>query len=109
VTNSTQTDYTLEIRVENVFYKNLILKANEIGSNSFYFEEPEPKKITFTVVQTGITSTELLNLVAYTGTLPIINKSDINLMLYLNPRGKTNNDVDRDIWTDSKTGSKLQG
>ena len=110
VTSSEQADYTLEIRIDNAFYKNLMIKANEPGSHSFYFDDAKlDKKIVFTVVQTGISSTEVLNLTKYTGDLPIINKNDLNLMLYLNPKGKTNNDLDRGVWKDAKTGSNLQG
>jgi hypothetical protein len=50
VTNNAQTDYTLEIRVDNIFYKNLVIKANESGSCPFYFEDAGQKRITFTVV-----------------------------------------------------------
>ena len=109
VTDNTQTNYTLEIRIDNIFYKNLVIKANEPGSCPFYFEESGQKRITFTVMQTGTSSTEILNLIAYSGELPIIDRERLDLMLYLNPKGKTNNDMDRNVWINSKVGSNLQG
>lgn len=109
VTENAQTDYTLEIRIDNIFYKNLVIEANQSGSCPFYFEESGQKRIVFTVMQTGASSTEVLNLTAYTGELPIIDRERLDLMLYLNPKGKTNNDMDRNIWADSKVGGTLKG
>jgi hypothetical protein len=109
VTSNTQTEYTLEIRIDNIFYKNLIIEANKSGSCPFYFEDAGQKRIAFTVMQTGASSTEVLNLTTYSGDLPNIDRENVNLMLYLNPKGKTNNDADRNIWADSKVGSTLKG
>ena len=41
-----------------------------------------------------------MNIVKYTGNLPTINPNRTDLMLYLNPRNKSNNATDRDIWVD---------
>lgn len=109
VTSNSQTDYTLEIRVDNIFYKNLIVEANKSGSCPFYFEDAGQKRIAFTVMQTGASSTEILNLAPYSGELPIIDRERLDLMLYLNPKGKTNNDADKNVWADSKVGSTLKG
>ena len=109
VTSNSQTDYTLEIRVDNIFYKNLIVEANKSGSCPFYFEDAGQKRIAFTIMQTGASSTEILNLAPYSGELPIIDRERLDLMLYLNPKGKTNNDADKNIWADSKVGSALKG
>ena len=38
----------------------------------------------------------------YSGRIPVINSQDTGLMLYLNPRGHSNNSVSRDIWTDTR-------
>jgi hypothetical protein len=50
----------------------------------------------------GIVNTETLDIIPYSGELPVIDGSSDSLMLYLNPRGKSNDAIDRDTWTDSK-------
>lgn len=104
VCNETNKNYTLEIRINNIFYKNINITSNIASTYSFYFEEAETKRIQFTVLETGVSSTVELILTAYTGQLPIIDLTRDDLMLYLNPKGKTNNDADRNFWADSKAG-----
>ena len=112
VTNEVNKTYTMELRINNVFYKNIIIQTNVENKYDFYFEDAENKRILFTVLETGVSSAIELNLTAYTGQLPVIDLTRDDLMLYLNPRGKTNNDVDRDTWLDAKKGqlaAKLEG
>ena len=104
VTNESNKEYSLEIRINNIFYKTINIISNQADKYSFYFEEAETKRIQFTILETGVSSTIELTLSPYTGHLPIIDLNRDDLMLYLNPKGKTNNDADRNIWTDSKKG-----
>ena len=112
VTNDVNKDYTLEIRIDNVFFKDLSIKSNVAQNYNFYFEESGSKKLQFTIKETGVSSTLDFLLTEYTGNLPVIDLNNDSLMLYLNPKGKTNNDAKRDEWADAKRGqliAKLTG
>ena len=103
VTNEVNKNYKLEIRVNNVYLQTINITSNTVGFYDFYFEDEGIKKIQFTVLETGASSSIELQLEPYTGKLPIIDLNKTELMLYLNPKGKTNNDIDREFWIDSKT------
>jgi hypothetical protein len=52
------------------------------------------------VNELGLPYYTYLDIVAYTGNLPTINPNRADLMLYLNPRNKTNNATDKSEWAD---------
>jgi hypothetical protein len=58
------------------------------------------------VLGLGLSYTNYLTIKPYSGNLPVIDSSRSDLMLYLNPRNKSNDAVDRDEWVDSSGGYK---
>ena len=104
ITSASAKTYTVELKINSVFYKTIIIEPNVEDEYSFYFEDAGDKRIQFTVLETGATSTFDITLTPYTGNLPLIDATRADLMLYLNPKGKTNNDVDKNIWIDTKGG-----
>ena len=97
-------DYTLEIRVNNIFHKSLTITSNTADYYTFYFEDTGTKRVQFTILETGVSTVVELEVSKYSGQLPVIDLNRGDLQLYLNPKGKTNSDTDRDIWVDSKNG-----
>jgi hypothetical protein len=53
------------------------------------------------VAETQSRQTAILDIKSYTGNMPTIKPDNGNLMLYLNPKGKANNAVDRAEWKSS--------
>lgn len=92
--------YTLEIKLNNQTYRSLEIQSNTLDTYNFYFEEKGAYQAQFTVVEAGIISTIPMVITPYTGNLPVIDPTRDDLMLYLNPRGKTNTGVDRAEWSD---------
>ena len=98
-------NYTLKIAIDNEELASLNCLSNrQLSDESYnpyylYFEEQKNYSLTCEIIETGTKYEEFISVVPYTGKLPIIENSP-ELMLYLNPRGKSNEAIDRDIWKD---------
>lgn len=94
-------DYTLEFIIDNKTQDQLTIKANVLGSHNLYFENSGAYSLTVQVVETQSRQTGVLDIKPYNGNIPTIKPDDGNLMLYLNPKGKANNAIDRNEWKSS--------
>ena len=93
--------YTLDISLDNVSQIKLNISSNNKGEYSLYFEEQNNYVFKAAVMEMSTVSySSNLNINPYTGNLPIIDSSRSDLMLYLNPRNKSNEATDRDEWND---------
>lgn len=99
-TGDSSKTYTLEIRLNGELKTDLTVTSNEFNSYNLYFEEKGTYNLVCKVKELGIEATAQLNIVEYTGELPVIDPTLDELMLYLNPKGKSNDATDRDTWTD---------
>ena len=95
-------NYTLVISIDDEEHDKLTVVANQLGTCKFYFEDIGRYNITFTVLEIAQSYSTTFNIVKYTGEIPTINVDRADLMLYLNPRGNSNDSVDRNKWWDHK-------
>ena len=80
----------------------LTATSNTIQSYNLYFEKRGVFRLSVSVVGLNLSNQVDLDIKPYTGDLPVIDGTSDNLMLYLNPRGKSNDAVNRNTWTDEK-------
>lgn len=71
-----------------------------IGEFVQYFDTAGEYTLSFDT-SSGLSKTYNVSVVAYEGELPIIKPSDPRLMLYLTPRGHSNDSTTRNTWADS--------
>lgn len=102
MTSETNKEYTLTIKLDGKVKTEEIITSNVANSYNLYFEESGTYTLVCSIPELGLTYQKYLNIVKYTGELPIIDPVKEELMLYLNPRGKSNNAVDKNIWKDTK-------
>jgi hypothetical protein len=98
VTGGANKEYTLEIKLNGKVETQLKITAHTPLTYNLLFEELGKYTLNMTVVELAKTFTTLLEITKYTGDLPVIDTERDDLDLYLNPRGKTNEVLDRDIW-----------
>lgn len=100
VTAESNKAYHLSISLDGVEKTELAISSNNASSYPLYFEEKGTYTLLCSIVELALSYSQYLNIVAYTGNLPIIDPTRGDLMLYLNPRGKSNDATDRDEWKD---------
>ena len=104
VEQDTNSQYTLNIYLDKVNDQSKpvsqeIIKAKVLDSYPLLFEEQGSYVLSLEIPELGIVYTKTLNITKYTGQLPVINTNRDDLEVYLNPRGKTNNSLDKSTWT----------
>lgn len=102
VTNESNKEYTLDIKLNGVSKTQLKITSNQLLDPPYdlYFETKGNYTLLCTIVELAISHREMINITPYSGNLPIIDPTRDDLMLYLNPREKSNDSTDRDIWKD---------
>lgn len=93
-------EYNLVVTVDGKEHDKLTIIANQPGSCKFYFETVKEYAVQFTAQGTGQMYATKFNITKYTGNIPTIDAVRSDLMLYLNPRGQSNNSTSRDSWWD---------
>ena len=94
-------NYTVDISIDGVNKALLSVTTNQLNTYTLYFENKGNYTLTTTVVEmSALTQTFPIQVVEYSGNLPVINPSDSSLMLYLSPKGRSNDAIDRDRWND---------
>ncbi len=101
LTSDKDKEYTLVIEVAGSEPKKYTILSKTRGKETLYFEEEGTFITRFIISELPMASftTELV-IQPYTGNLPVINPGDKDLMLYLNPKGKSNKAHDRAEWKD---------
>ena len=100
LTNESNKDYTLDVQLNKVTKAQLGVKSNVSDDYNLYFETAGTYTLDVEVIEMNITYTAPITISKYTGELPVIDSARDDLMLYLNPRDKSNNALDRDQWAD---------
>ena len=100
VTSEAEKEYHLNIKLNGIDKTTLTIASNKMGTYPLYFEEKGNYSLYCNVVELALSFTSMLNIVEYTGNLPVIDPTRDDLMLYLNPKGKSNDATDRNIWAD---------
>lgn len=111
VTEEGSRQYNLVVKINDSEKTTLEIIANTVDIYNLYFEDKGTYRLQMTISELGNSYYTYLTIVAYTGNLPTINPNRADLMLYLNPRNKTNSAVDKNIWADynSKHVGQLTG
>lgn len=99
-TNESEKPYTMKISLNGKEKAILDITSNVIGSYDLYFEETGVYTLRCEILEFGITFETILNIAKYDGEIPVIDPTSPDLMLYLNPKGKINNAIDRNEWKD---------
>ena len=97
VTGGTNKNYTLDIKLNGVSTTQLTITAHTPLEYNLMFEDIGKYTLTVTVVELAKTVTQILDIVKYTGNLPVIDTGRADLDLYLSPRGKTNDVLDKNM------------
>ena len=100
VTDEGSQKYTMAVKINDTAKTTLEITANTKDIYDLYFEDQGTYRFELYVNELGIPYYTYLNIVAYTGHLPTINPNRADLMLYLNPRNKSNNATDKNQWAD---------
>ena len=93
--------YSIKIDIDAKPLPLLEVTTNTLTDYSLYFEEKGTYTITISVVEKSELSKSFqIQVKEYTGSLPYINPSDPNLILYMTPKGRTNDALDRNQWNE---------
>jgi hypothetical protein len=90
--------YTLNVVIDGKEKARLNITSNTFSSYDLYFENTGNYSLVLNVLELGISHSASLSIQGYTGNLPVIDPNNKSLMLYLNPKGQSNDSVDRDSW-----------
>lgn len=101
--------YAVNIYIDDKLMTTQQVYAGEVNTYPLTFETQGSYLLKITIDELGIIYTATLEIVKYTGSLPVINIDRDDLKLYLSARGKTNNAADKNVWVDSKTPVVLEG
>ena len=90
----------MNILVDNgeYFETTLNITANTLSTYELLFEKTGTYFLELQIPDLGHSYTTNLIIEKYTGELPVIDTDNDALELYLNPRGKTNDSIDKNIW-----------
>ena len=100
VSSEANKTYTLQVKVDEDELTTLNIVSNTLSNYPLYFETKGSYNLRLTVLELNLTYSTILSISEYTGNLPVIDPNKNDLMLYMNPRGQTNDSVNRDIWQD---------
>ena len=78
--------------------KTLSIEANTLKQYELYFEKEGRYTVSGVVEDLNLRYEEVFDVVKYSGNIPIINSQHADLMLYLDPRGKSNDEDERHLW-----------
>lgn len=92
--------YTLSVLIDGIEQANLNIKTNALSQYSLYFEDKGNYNLTLNIVELGLSWNKAITITEYNGILPVIRPDNPSLMLYLTPRGQSNNSTTRDSWPD---------
>ena len=94
-------EYGIEIKLNGAVYQTLTITTNTLISYPLYFETQGIHNLEVVVVElSNLKYIVPIEVVEYTDNLPIIDPSDPTLMLYLNPKGQSNDAQDPYAWKD---------
>jgi hypothetical protein len=110
ILSSENRNYTVRVFINGVEQKRLTMAANAPNLNTDYkllFKKEGTYSLSFDLEELPSLKQEFTILVnKYDGDIPIINADSSALLLYLNPEGKTNSDINRNQWK-SYDGGKI--
>ena len=92
--------YTLKISLDGIETARLAITTNTLSKYPLYFDKKGNYSLNLSVVELGLEWNSIITILEYTDDLPIIKPDHSSLMLYLTPRGQSNDSITRDSWMD---------
>lgn len=93
--------YTLVIKLNGVEKDRISITSNsDIKSYNLYFEQAGNYTLEVQIAEIGYVYQTTMTIVGYSGDLPVIDPANESLMLYLTPRGRSNDSQNKDTWAD---------
>lgn len=92
--------YTLKISLDGKEVVKLAIVTNTMSKYPLYFDKKGNYSLTLSVIELGLEWNSNITIVEYTDDLPIIKPDHSSLMLYLTPRGQSNDSITRESWID---------
>ena len=92
--------YTLKVELDGKELDKLAITTNELGQYPLYFDKKGNYTLKLSVIELGLEWSNNITILEYTDDLPIIKPDHSSLMLYLTPRGQSNDSIMRDSWMD---------
>ena len=108
LTNGANKEYNIDIKVDNKNITTQTIVSGELLTYPLTFDDMGEYTLTVSIPQLNLIQTQRLVIKEYTGHLPTIKTTRDDLLLYLNPRGKTNNAIDRTEWQSSNDNTHVQ-
>ena len=104
VTAGNVRDYNLEVYIDDLTMPatTLQITASSILTYNLYFETEGKHEVVLVIPELNVRFEATLDIKKYTGKLPVIDTDRADLELYLNPRGKSNDSLDRNVWSNFK-------
>ena len=99
---NTSKTYPVQILIDDVEVTTEEIYANEINTYTMTFETKGNRYLRMVIDELGIDQPVALNVIDYTGELPVINVDRDDLKIYLTAKGRTNNALDKEYWPDAK-------
>ena len=92
--------YTLAINIDGKEETRLNITTNALDDYTLYFDKKGNYSLLLTVLELGLEWRSVITVTEYTDELPIIKPDHPSLMLYLTPKGQSNNSITKDKWVD---------
>ena len=100
--------YDLSIYANEELLTTQSVSTGRIENYTLSFDKAETYKINFIIENLGVNEELSLTITEYTGILPVINIGRDDLKVYLTAKGRTNNNINKEVWPDYKN-SMMQG
>lgn len=94
--------YSVNIIIDDEIITTQSIYAGEVNIYNLSFDTQGSRRLRLTIDELGVTFITTLNIVKYTGDLPVVNIDRSDLKIYLTAKGRTNNAVDKNVWPDAK-------
>jgi hypothetical protein len=106
-------EYNLTMTLDDDEITTETVASGILGTYNLMVEQANVYHLKFIIEELSILIDYELKITPYNGLLPVINATRDDLMVYLSPRGRTNNSADKDVWsgrskTDKENGYKAK-
>jgi hypothetical protein len=106
VYGETTKTYNMDFMLDGNLETTQEVTNNVLDKYNLNFDSTGIYNLSLRIEDLGVEFKSELNIVKYSGTLPVINTERDDLKLYLTAKGKTNNSTDKAVWADYKNNTK---
>ena len=98
--------YNLAIRLDEELITTQSVVSGSLDTYELNIDKKGVYYLEMEIEELSILQNYELVVKEYTGTLPVVNVDRSDLAVYLTPRGRTNNAVDKEFWPDTKNSDR---